>query len=135
MKKILVCVLALVCMCSCFFMTACKLEKVYSFESMIVEQDSERNEVKRNDTFNDIKYDANSIVLDVKEDKTFTFSANGLLEQTLSGSWETIENNGMQETVLDFNHSGVEIIVGSIINGTATVLLYANGVDYTIVLK
>ncbi len=135
MKKILVCVLALVCVCSCLFMTACKLEKVYSFESMIVEQDSERVEVKRNDTFNDIKYDANSIVLDVKEDKTFTFSANGLLEQTLSGSWETIENNGTQETVLNFSTVGLEIIVGSIVNGRATISLYANGVDYTIVLK
>ena len=135
MKKILVCVLALVCMCSCLFMTACKLEIVYSFESMRVEQGSERVEVKRNDTFNDIKYDANSIVLDVNEDKTFTFSANGLLEQTLSGSWETIENNGAQETVLNFSTSGLELITGSIVNGTATVLLYANGVDYTIVLK
>lgn len=135
MKKILVCVLALVSICTCLFFTACGVEKAYHFESMIVEQDSERVEVKRNDNFNDIKYDANSIVLDVKKDKTFTFSASGLLEQTISGSWETIENNGTQETVLDFNHSGVEIIVGSIINGTATILLYANGVDYTIVLK
>lgn len=135
MKKILVCVLALVCACACLFATACKIEKVYYFESMRVEQDGEKTDVKRNDTFGDIKYDSNSIVLDVKENKTFTFSANGLLEQALSGSWETIDNNGVQETVLNFSTVGLEIIVGSIVNGTATILLYVNGVDYAIILK
>ena len=102
---------------------------------MRVEQDGEKTDVTRNDTFGDIKYDSNSIVLDVKEDKTFTFSANGLLEQALSGSWETIDNNGVQEAVLNFSTVGLEIIVGSIVNGTATILLYVNGVDYAIILK
>ncbi len=134
MKRILVCVLAIMSICTCLFLTACKLEKVYHFESMRVEQVGGNVEVKRNDTFNDIKYHSDSIVLDVKEDKTFTFRAEGLLEET-SGVWETITNSNKQETVLNFNHNGGEIILGSVIDGTATVWLYANGVDYKIVLK
>ena len=142
MKKLVSITLAILTLAVLFSLTACfNAEGTYKFSQMQVKENGQTQTIKRGEEYGGERFDKDSAVMRVFTESggknslnKLTFNAPFWFSEELTGEWEYLVINDSKEAVLNVNNNGLEIILAEAKDGKATVMIYANGIDYVLTL-